>query len=129
MAARDVVSVTVPVIDQGGVAGAGVGVVGVGVPPPLLDDDLSPPQAEASRHVSTRTDHDPCARIGDSFRLKRRLWLLTLAHARTNCRAGSYQIRTRSGGGRNNAAPGRTLNAAYQSSMFRTVCARYWDGA
>jgi len=62
MAARDVVSVTVPLIDQSGVAG--VGDVGVVVPPPaLLEDDVSPPQADASSNVTTRTDHDRCARM------------------------------------------------------------------
>ena len=40
-----------------------------------------------------------------------------------------YQTFTRFSGGRYIASPGFTPNAAYQSSRFRTVKARYWAGA
>jgi hypothetical protein len=40
----------------------------------------------------------------------------------------SYQIRTRSPGGRYITSPGCTLNASYQASWFRTDQVRYFDG-
>ena len=40
-----------------------------------------------------------------------------------------YQTFTRFSGGRYILSPGFTSKAAYQSSRFRTVKARYWSGA